>query len=159
LLSNAALFDFDSKMVNLCDQLALNYTRYADDMTISGDDRTDICAALSALQANLSSHFGLRINKAKTRVIHRSAQQCVTGVVVNQRAAPPRAYRRRIRAMFDRAERDPVGSLEKLAQLVGHRNYLGAFPKLAGSDMIRRYDAILARLETLRDDRVQLLDV
>ena len=152
LLSNAALFDFDTNITKLCRGMALNYTRYADDITISGDNQANICAALKCVRANLSDHFGLRVNEAKTRVIHRSAQQNVTGVVVNHEAAPPRAFRRRIRAMFDRAGRDPDNSLEMLPHLVGYCSYLNAFPKFVGSDTIKRYETVLAGLKAVRDD-------
>ena len=150
LLSNAALFDFDAKLTERCRKAGLNYTRYADDITISGNNRVEVHAALQAAQVNLSERFGLCVNKAKTRVIHRSAQQRVTGLVVNHRALPPRAERRRIRAMFDRAGRDPANSLGMLASLRGYRSYLGAFSQLTGSDEIERYDLVLARLEALR---------
>ena len=57
--------------------------------------------------------------------------------------------------MFDRAGRDPANSLGMLASLRGYRSYLGAFPQLAGSDEIERYDLVLARLEAFRGGGLQ----
>jgi hypothetical protein len=48
-----------------------------------------------------AEHF--TVNTAKTRIARRSARQVVTGLVVNDGVATPRALRRRLRAILHNA--------------------------------------------------------
>src|SRR5262249_3951661 len=62
-----------------------NYTRYADDLTFSGDEkfRRSLAVFIPLVEAIIRSER-FRINKAKRRVIRDSRLQQVTGVVVNR---------------------------------------------------------------------------
>lgn len=150
-LSNVYMFDVDEFMSQYCTSKDIDYTRYADDITFSAQDRKAILHAIGELRKRLWEK-GLELNNKKTRIASSSGQQKVVGVVVNRKAQPPRKYRRRIRAMLHQAPislsdiTDPVARNDRLAELRGHVSYLSAFPSLKGSPDLERYRAVLRGL-------------
>ncbi len=147
VISNSLLFDFDHHTQRYCNEQNLEYTRYADDITISGQSRAKISEAFKVVELRLRESYRLRVRSDKTRIASRHGQQQVTGVVVNSDAAPPRMLRRRVRAMFHQASlRLSVGT-EQLAQLRGYIGYLGNFPKLKNSSELQEYTSILKELQ------------
>ena len=94
-LSNLLTKGLDRDIYSYCRENGqLRYTRYADDIAISGNFNP--AAVIPAVAHIIDSH-GLRINRSKTHVIRAQARQVVTGVVVNQTLQAPKDYRRAIR--------------------------------------------------------------
>ena len=145
VLSNVYLLDIDASISRYCEKRKLVYTRYADDITISGDEREYILAAIDELRGHLAEKR-LILNEKKTRIASRSGQQKVTGVVVNVKAQPPREYRRRVRAMLHQAKLDPALALRHMAEVRGHVNYLSSFPVLKDSPEMATYRRVLGEL-------------
>lgn len=94
-LSNLLTSEMDDKIYQFCSSNGnLRYTRYADDISISGSmNPSDIISGVSRI---VSEHH-LQINKSKTAVIRPHKRQVVTGVVVNNKIfgypANPLIYR------------------------------------------------------------------
>jgi retron-type reverse transcriptase len=158
LISNAILYDFDKAMTDFCVAQQLVYSRYADDITVSGDNRDDVRSALEFARAGLRRRYQLQLNVDKTRIANRGGQQRVTGVVVNVAAAPPRAFRRRIRAMFHQALLRPGEFLQRIPELGGYIGYLKIFPNLASSREVRSYEQTLHRLRRTRTSQEGAID-
>lgn len=95
-LSNLVLGPFDATLAAYCRERNLRFTRYADDITVSGDAAAQKASLLQTVK-RLLLEYGFRINRAKTKVLHRYQRQLVTGIVVNEKMQVPKAYRRRIR--------------------------------------------------------------
>jgi RNA-directed DNA polymerase len=93
-LSNIYLYDFDEKMMKFCLERHIFYTRYADDMTFSGD--FDV-KELKNMVVFLLKEKHLLLNDAKTRVMNQNQRQIVTGCVVNQRIHLPSEQLKKIR--------------------------------------------------------------
>ena len=94
-LSNIYMHAFDEAMFAHCRLNKLRYTRYADDIAISG---TGIeLEATKAVVTRLLKDQKLTINLRKTRVQRQNSRQTITGVVVNNRLGPDRKFVRRIR--------------------------------------------------------------
>lgn len=75
------------------------YTRYADDLSVSGDDPALLKETLEALPGLALGHGGWIIARHKTRVQLASiGRRIICGVAVDDRVHPPRALRRRLRA-------------------------------------------------------------
>jgi hypothetical protein len=146
VISNAALFYFDGIMEQYCTSKSIAYSRYADDITFSGSSRPSIITAISMAETFLKEGPKLFLNKKKTRIASRGGQQRVTGVVVNVRSAPSRRLRREIRAMFHNAKISKAIPERKLLEMAGYLNYLNAFPKYAGSDLLDQYSRTLSSL-------------
>jgi len=83
-LANLSAFGLDVRLSGLLKKFGGNYTRYADDLTLSGDD--DFRYALRCViplteQIVRSERF--RLNHRKRKVVRQGHRQLVTGVVVN----------------------------------------------------------------------------
>lgn len=90
-LANAIAFRLDRRLAGLARSLGVIYTRYADDLVFSGDDRlsrrTD---RLVTCVAAIAMEEGFVVNFRKTRVMRRGQQQCVLGWTVNEGVSTPR---------------------------------------------------------------------
>jgi RNA-directed DNA polymerase len=145
VLSNSILYDFES----FCKELSLRYSRYADDITISGEDRTKIMRAMSEGESILKTLYDLKLRRDKTRIANRNGQQRVTGVVVNYHALPPRVFRRRVRAIFHHASLHPAEYSRQVADLHGYIGFLKSFPKLREGGEVAAYGEILRNLHAI----------
>jgi retron-type reverse transcriptase len=103
-LSNQVARRLDRRLSGLAAKLGLTYTRYADDLTFSGDEGLDgRVGYLMARVRHIAEDEGFTINESKTRVQRRNTAQMVTGLVVNDRPGVSRAEVRRLRAILHRA--------------------------------------------------------
>jgi hypothetical protein len=146
VLSNALLFQFDEQMTVACTAAGLNYSRYADDIVVSGPSRAGIERMFDLAERELQSRYGLRLNDDKKRITPRSSRQTVTGAVVNVSAAPGRSLRRRVRAMFHQADKNPAQYRDRARKLRGYIGYFNNFPALSRSAELARYREILKRV-------------
>lgn len=144
-IANSFLFEFDQRVAELSKQKRLRYTRYADDLTLSGRDHKAL-ASLERQIGTLLKKSGLKVNEKKSRLISQGGRQEVTGVVVNQKVLPPRTLRRRIRAMFHQASLDPEAFKARKAQLSGYLAYLRSFPQLRNRVEMKGYGGVLEEL-------------
>lgn len=94
-LSNLLTKKLDEDIFVYCNENGhLCYTRYADDISISGDLKpSETIKNVNKIIAN----NGLKINKKKTVVVPHSKRQVVTGIVVNEKLQATKDYRRSIR--------------------------------------------------------------
>src|SRR5207244_3419694 len=85
-LANLSAFGLDLRLSGLSRSFGVNYTRYADDLTFSGDEKfLRSLAVFLPLAEGIVRSCRFRVNKAKRRVIGNSQRQQVTGVVVNEK--------------------------------------------------------------------------
>ena len=101
-LSNAIMFDFDSKIIDYCLHNNISYTRYADDLTFSMHDMTLRSAVLDKVSAILDSQAfpNLKINNPKTIFGSKAHRRIVTGLILTNDGSVSlgRERKRRIRA-------------------------------------------------------------
>lgn len=100
-LCNAILLRLDRRLAGLARKHGFAYTRYADDLSFSGDDKMAI-AKLLKLVPGIVAEEGFTVNRDKTRVLRAGRRQAVTGVVVNKAMGLSRQERRRLRAALHR---------------------------------------------------------
>lgn len=95
VLANMVFKDTDKLLDSLCQKYQSNFTRYADDITISSDGEMPSITELESLFANTQ----FRINKAKTKIMFRGEKQYITGLTVFDDKYPrvPKQFKRRIR--------------------------------------------------------------
>ncbi len=119
-LSNLVARRLDRRLGGLAAKLGLTYTRYADDLTFSGDETFEgRVGYVMARVRHIAHEEGFAVNEGKSRVLRRSAAQMVTGLVVNDRPGVCRAEVRRLRAILHRAR---VEGLEQQNR-AGHPNF------------------------------------
>ena len=76
--------------------LRTDYTRYADDLTFSSEDKR--LNHIVPVVHRIVEDCGFRVNRKKTRIYRQGVRQIVAGVVVNERPNVPRTVRRNLRA-------------------------------------------------------------
>lgn len=121
-IANLLCRKLDLRVGGLCSTQSWSYTRYCDDMTISGEGHFT-----RGFQRNLERivhEEGFHLNRTKTRIGRRNSRQMVTGLVVNAEVHVPRYKRRRWRAVFHQAALDPQAYLPRIAELEGYCNFL-----------------------------------
>lgn len=80
-LSNIVCLKLDKRLANLATKYSANYTRYADDITFSGNKRI---VTILDIAKNIIVQEGFCINEEKQRILYHHQRQVVTGLVVNQ---------------------------------------------------------------------------
>ena len=104
--ANLAAQGLDRRVDALARSVGARYTRYADDLVLSGSRRlADHAAGIIAKVDRIAIDEGFRVNDAKTSVRRRHQRQQVTGVVVNGGANVPREDYDRLRALLHNAAR------------------------------------------------------
>lgn len=93
-LSNLRLITLDDKISKYTSDKSIRYTRYADDLTFSGDFNPHfLINDISKIVFN----EGFSINSEKTRVARSNARQEVTGIIVNSHMQISKEKRKQIR--------------------------------------------------------------
>jgi hypothetical protein len=100
-LCNAILLRLDRRLSGLARKHGFAYTRYADDLSFSGDDKAKV-AKLMKLVPQIVAGEGFAVNADKTRILRAGRRQRITGVVVNKAMGLSRQERRKLRAALHR---------------------------------------------------------
>ncbi len=103
-LSNQVARRLDKRLQGIAAKLSLSYTRYADDLTLSGQDSLKtLIGYVMARVRHIAQDEGFAVNEKKSRVQRRNTVQTVTGLVVNDKPGVARAEVRRVRAILHQA--------------------------------------------------------
>ncbi|MBD9661781.1 reverse transcriptase domain-containing protein [Pantoea sp. PNT03] len=145
-ISNAILYEFDQTMANQAMVRKCVYTRYSDDITISGDSKSAVKELINLARLKISS-LGFNLNDHKFRLLSYNNRQLVTGVLINGALRPPRKYRRKVRAIFDKALKTNDTSLLTINTLKGHFNYLSTFKEYGFKFEEEKYLSIINYLQ------------
>jgi retron-type reverse transcriptase len=107
-LANLAAYRLDVRVSAYARRLGATYTRYADDIVLSSDDRAIAHSATTVVArlATIAADEGFSLNFRKTRVMTAADRQHVTGIVVNDKLAVPRKEVERLRAILHNCRRD-----------------------------------------------------
>jgi retron-type reverse transcriptase len=93
-LSNLICKYFDFRMSGLAAKKGWVYTRYADDIAISGGG---VAFGLSKFVERIASEEGFAINKKKTKLYPVGARRVLTGIVLgDDSVSVPRSYKREL---------------------------------------------------------------
>ena len=125
-LSNAVAMKLDHRLAGLARKRGFDYTRYADDLTFSGDDLA-AAHALRLAASRVIEEEGFEVNAGKTLVMRASGRQQVTGVIVNRTLGLSRSERRTLRAaLYREAQLRASGNADAglLARLRGKLAYV-----------------------------------
>lgn len=149
-LTNLLCRRLDRALTTLAGASGFTYTRYADDLTFSGDaaDSDDVGKLLRRVR-HLVEREGFSVHPDKTRVLRRGRRQEVTGLTVNHRVGVERATLRRFRATLFQIERDgPEGKTwgdpraDVLASIGGFASYVHMVDPAKGRPLLERVAAI-----------------
>lgn len=84
MITNIICRDLDVRLNGLAKCFGFVYTRYADDMSFSINEASDLKEGrFCGLVSKIVSEEGFKINKEKTRYLRKNNCQSITGIVVN----------------------------------------------------------------------------
>jgi retron-type reverse transcriptase len=98
-ITNALCRRLDRRLDGLARRHGFTYTRYADDLTFSGDAPRAVGRLLRSVRSIVGEE-GLTEHPRKTRVMRRGGRQEVTGLTVNERPSISRKELRALRAIL-----------------------------------------------------------
>lgn len=97
VISNIVAFMLDVRLSKIADKFNINYTRYADDITFSGN-KENINKSLLKIVNDIIEECGFNVNQKKTRFASYAGRQEVTGLIVNNKEiSVPSDYIKKIR--------------------------------------------------------------
>lgn len=95
ILSNIVAKRLDKRLMHFAKKFELKYTRYADDLTFSGQS---ITAKLISYINDIIVDEGFVVNEAKTRLYQQKSKRIVTGISVTEKQIKiPRDYKRNLK--------------------------------------------------------------
>jgi len=101
IITNLVCQVLDMHLLSFAKRYRLDYTRYADDITFSTNDKAFL-ETWDSFYAELEKKIrkaGFSLNEKKTRITYCDSKQVVTGLVVNKKISVDHAYCRKVRAM------------------------------------------------------------
>lgn len=123
LIANMICNIMDIRILKIAKKYRLDYTRYADDLTFSTNNKyflNDYDKFLEDIK-NIIHRSGFELNSKKTRLLFSNSRQEVTGLVVNKIISVPKEYYKNTRAMAHSLYKngyfliyDEVGTIEQL---------------------------------------------
>lgn len=136
IISNLIFNIIDLRILKLSKKYKLDYTRYADDMSFSTNNKAFKNYYLDFIQElkELLENSGFDINQNKTRFEYYSSRQEVTGLTVNYKINASKKFIKNTRAMADQLYKNYIflidqeyGTLNKLEGRFSFINQLDRF--------------------------------
>ena len=123
-LANLAFYECDLQLESIAKENLMNYTRYADDMTFSGED--EIITLEDQVNKIIKKyHYELSFQKSKR--MGKNHRQKVTGLIVNKKVLLPRELRRKIRAIKHDVKSIGLDNAVQKSSLVNSVNELNGY--------------------------------
>ena len=99
-LANLVCYRLDIKIAGYCNKRDITYTRYADDLTFSGDNR-DMLKKIYGMIKKIAEEEGFIVNQKKTQFLSPKVHKKIVGVTVNDGILKAsKLIKRKIRAMI-----------------------------------------------------------
>ncbi|EKO3870542.1 retron St85 family RNA-directed DNA polymerase [Vibrio harveyi] len=142
-ISNAVMYEFDSRVTELCSSLGVRYTRYADDLVFS-TNHPNVLFGLPEALANLllEPQFSfLRFNVNKTVFSSKRNNRHITGVTLTNdgRLSIGRKRKRRLSSLIHRYQVGDLTASEDIEELKGHLGFAKHIEPIFIARMIRKY--------------------
>jgi RNA-directed DNA polymerase len=148
-LANLCAFGLDRRLTAVAARFGATYSRYADDLVLSGGPLLRRAAdTVAAAVAEIARDEGFHVNDAKRRLATRAGSQRVCGIVVNERPNLSRREYDRLKAVLhDAALHGPAaanraGVPDFRAHLQGRVAWLESLNPPRGARLRARLDAI-----------------
>jgi retron-type reverse transcriptase len=138
MVSNIIAKRLDKGLSKIAENLGFRYTRYADDLTFSSENKEAEVPKLLGRLRYIVDAQGFTVNEEKTRILRSGRQQEVTGVVVNEKLSIDRKELRKFRAVLHQAENKGLEGLnwgnspDLIASLKGYANFVFMVDKQKG---------------------------
>jgi hypothetical protein len=149
-LANLSAYRLDCRLSTLAETSGAKYTRYADDLAFSGPDEFRRSSKRFYLLASaICLDEGFQVNFRKTRIMPRSVQQRLAGVVVNSHPNAPRRDFDLLKAILTNCARLGPESQNRAAHpdfrvhLLGRISFITMIAPARGQKLRAIYDRIV----------------
>lgn len=123
-LSNLICYKLDKRLKGLSSKRDIFYTRYADDLTFSCDNKVTLRKVKNVIE-DIIIDEGFVINPSKTRLLSPSSHKVVTGITVNDsKIKANKQMKRSVRAMIHNAL--VSGDYSKINRIIGYVAYINS---------------------------------
>lgn len=148
-LANLSAYSLDVRLSGLAKSFGGVYTRYADDITISGDEAfARSLKTFIPLVQQVIRQERFRVHPKKRKILRRSARQTVAGVVVNAKPNMRRDEYDRLKAILHNAKRHGAATQNRndhadfAAHLRGRIAHLAMLNPARGEKLMRVFETI-----------------
>lgn len=151
IISNIVSYKLDLRLSGLANKIGARYSRYADDITFSGN-KDVINNSLLKLITQIVQECGYSINNNKTRFQSRGRKQEVTGLIVNNSSiAVPKKYIKEIRQELYYISKFGIDEHKKInhiynkhyqEHLKGKIMFVYSVNKDAGKKLLKEYNRV-----------------
>jgi hypothetical protein len=141
-LASLAAFGLDRRLSALAARFGASYTRYADDLALSGG--ANLIGAAPRLRdavREIASDEGFRINERKSRLMTSGGRQDLCGVVVNAHPNIPRRDFDRLKAAVHTAAKRGGAGVDR-RQLLGRIAWVESVNPRRGARLRRDFERI-----------------
>ncbi|WP_307389314.1 reverse transcriptase domain-containing protein [Pseudomonas cedrina] len=153
LISNSCLYEFDSRLKLYCNEHNLIYTRYSDDLIISGRFKDDLLGIKESVAILLDECFQgkLSVNYDKSKFTHSGSKIKLLGMVIlpNQKVTVDIKFKKELEVMLhfyinnrekfvDKVGGDYRAGVEKIT---GYMNYVNTIDKDYLNKLRKKYGA------------------
>lgn len=149
MLANLAAYRLDARLTGLSQAAGAVYTRYADDLLFSGDEKFSRAAPrFTHWVGAVALEEGFVIHARKTRLMRAAVAQRAGGLVLNERPNVPRREFDRLKAILHRcrihgpAGENRSGVRDFPAHLSGRIAYVASVHPARGQKLRRWFDQI-----------------
>ncbi len=133
-LANLVFLPCDHEISKIAAANNLTYSRYADDLTFSGN--SPIAADfISQIKTSIELH-SFRLNLSKSKSVGPGQRMITVGMVVNVKAHPNRSLRRQLRAKFHQAKHHPEHFVQEARKLLGWAAYVNIYDQALGQEYL-----------------------
>ena len=137
-LANLAMFRVDTRLLGLARQQGFAYTRWIDDLTLSGSRRL---LDFRGLVQRIVGEEGFSVKPEKTQTMTSGMRQVVTGVVVNRKLNLAREERQLIRQKVLRLRSSHKPTDDALDRIRGKMSWLSQVNPILGARLAKRMHA------------------
>lgn len=152
-LANLVCYRMDIRIAGYCNKRDITYTRYADDLTFSCDNR-DMLRNIYGMIKKIVEDEGFLVNEKKTRFLTPKGHKEIIGVTVNDGVIKaPKEMKRKIRAMIHLAIIS--GDYSNIDKIRGYISYIDSIEKNYRSKIIKYIEQYIDNEVTLFPDLVE----
>lgn len=144
-VANLAMARVDARLRGLAQKQGFAYTRYVDDLTLSGSKRL---LDFRPLIKRIVEAGCFKIKSEKVRTMHAGDRQIVTGIIVNEKPNLPREERRLIRRQVMDFSSSPATRRAMIDTIRGKLSWFAFVNPKLGSRLRMRV-ALTRRLSTI----------
>ncbi|MED2576388.1 retron St85 family RNA-directed DNA polymerase, partial [Bacillus thuringiensis] len=123
-ISNLICYRLDNRLQGLCSSRDIIYSRYADDLTFSCDNKEALRKIKKVIEEIIFDE-GFKVNHKKTRYTSPSSHKVVTGITINdQKIKVQKDLKRKVRALIHHAI--VCGDFSEINTIKGYVSYINS---------------------------------